>query len=393
METELFPSHEVFGGDALAHGTLTQILRTQALSAPLTVTWEITNRCNLRCAHCLSNSGPDASTQGELNLAEAQDVVEQLAAQGVFQIHFGGGEPFLYAGFMELLRSAQRNGFCCLCISTNGSALTPGRIRELEALGGIYLQLSLDGVEAASCDAVRGRGAYQAALRALERLRGSTIVRTVNFVYCRHNAHELQAMYALAQRYGATLRVTRLKPSGRGLRAYAALRPTQAQLATLHSWLQAHADVLHGDTFFHLNPLGSKALSGMPFCGAARMTALITPQGDVYPCAFTQTPRFRAGNLRKHSFRTIWNESAVFNDLFRRSPQGDCTRCGAFSSCGGGCPAVKDALHGRLDIPDPDCVLEMAVEQAQSGARAPDEGADPPRRLESAAASRFASAE
>lgn len=350
----------------MPNSAITPTLRGSGLSAPITVTWEVTNRCNLRCLHCLSDSGPEADTSAELDLPEARRVVDQLAEARVFQIHFGGGEPFVYPGFMELLRHAQARGFCCLCISTNGAMLSGARIAELQALGGIYLQLSLDGASEQSCDALRGRGAFRRAVQALERLRGTSIVRTVNFVYTRANAHELQDMHALAIRHGATLRVTRLKPSGRGTAMYGQLRPTGAQQAGLRDWLQSHPDVLTGDTFFHLNALGGEPLPGFRFCGAARLTCLITPNGDVFPCAFTQSPQFLAGNLRCAPFREIWSEAEVFNTIFRREAEGPCNACSAYEGCGGGCPAVKQAVAGRLDVPDPDCVLDLPRPVLQS---------------------------
>jgi mycofactocin radical SAM maturase len=336
-------------------------VRAGRLSAPITVTWEVTNRCNLRCAHCLSDSSPEADTRHDLSLEEAKDVAGQLIAAGVFQVHFGGGEPFVYPGFLELLRHARARGMHCFCISTNGSLLDARRISALEALGGVYLQLSLDGASALTSDAVRGAGTFAKVIGALERLRGSAIVRTVNFVYCRHNAHELDAALDLCRRHGATLRVTRLKPSGRGAAAYEALRPTQEQLATLRVWLRQHPDVLTGDTFFHLNALGGEPLKGFRFCGAAKLTCLITPSGDVYPCAFTQVPEFRAGSLRRQPFHSIWKESPLFNGLFRAGGEGPCQSCSAYDGCGGGCPAVKHALTGRQDVPDPDCVLPGLV--------------------------------
>lgn len=342
-----------YNADAIA-----PVLRQAGLSAPITVTWEVTNRCNLRCVHCLSDSGPDADTRQELNLQEARGVVDQLAAARVFQIHFGGGEPFLFPGFMDLLRHAQARGFCCLCISTNGAALDRARIEALQEIGGVYLQLSLDGASEAACDALRGRGAYRRVLEALQRLRDSGIVRTVNFVFTRQNAHELDAMHDLAAHHGATLRVTRLKPSGRGEQVYRVMRPSQAQLAALHGWLGKHPEVLTGDTFFHLNAFGGAPLPGFQFCGAARLTCLITPNGDVFPCAFTQTERFLGGNLRRQEFQDIWNGSEVFNEVFRSGETGACGSCEAYGGCGGGCPAVKHAMEGRLDIADPDCVLE-----------------------------------
>lgn len=332
-------------------------LKQGALSAPITVTWEVTNRCNLRCVHCLSDSSPEADASGELSLDEAKAVIGQLVAAQVFQVHFGGGEPFVYPGFLELLHHARASGMHCLCISTNGSLLDERRVSALEELGGIYLQLSLDGASEATTDAIRGAGTFRKVTAALERLQASRIVRTVNFVYTRTNAHELDAALALCERYGAVLRVTRLKPSGRGVGSYEALRPTQEQLASLHGWLHAHPEVLTGDTFFHLNALGGEPFKGFRFCGAAKLTCLITPPGDVFPCAFTQTANFRAGNLRDLPFQEIWNGSAVFNGMFRAGQEGPCGGCSAHDSCGGGCPAVKHALTGRLDVADPDCVL------------------------------------
>lgn len=353
-------AHAPQGGPFGRSPALNRALRETGLSAPITVTWEVTNRCNLRCAHCLSDSGPDAEASADLSLTEAKAVVDQLAAARVFQIHFGGGEPFVYPGFLELLRHAQSRGLCCLCISTNGSLLDGRRIAELEALGGVYLQISLDGATESACDAVRGPGAWRKAVAALERLEGRAIVRTVNFVYTRGNAGQLDAMHGLALHHGATLRVTRLKPSGRGAASYETLRPTQPQLAELHAWLARHPDVLTGDTFFHLNAFGGKPLPGFQFCGAARLTCLIVPNGDVFPCAFTQNGFFRAGNLRTTPFQQIWSESAVFNRVFRQRQTGACSTCAAFDGCGGGCPAVKHALTGRLDLPDPDCVIDTA---------------------------------
>lgn len=332
-------------------------LRSTGLSAPLTVTWEITNLCNLSCTHCLSASGPNARTDSELSLEEAKGVVDQLAEEKVFQIHFGGGEPLVFPGFMDLLRHAQTRGFCCLCISTNGTLLTQEKITQLDALGGVYLQISLDGATEATCDAIRGKGTFTRALSALDRLKKSNMVRTLNFVFNRSNAHELDDILALAQEKEATLRVTRLKPSGRGADTYEQLAPTHKQQEKLHQWLQNHPDVLTGDTFFHLNALGGKPLPGFSFCGAARMTCLITPDGGVYPCAFTQSEAFLGGSLKTQNFGEIWRHSPLFNQSFRGGVAGACESCEAFQSCGGGCPAVKHAVKGRLDVPDPECVL------------------------------------
>ena len=71
------------------------------LCAPITVTWEITAACNIACVHCLSASGKRRPR--ELTTQQSLALVDELAEMQVFQIHFGGGEPFLYPGIWQVL--------------------------------------------------------------------------------------------------------------------------------------------------------------------------------------------------------------------------------------------------------------------------------------------------
>ena len=64
---------------------------------------------------------------------------------------------------------------------------------------------------------------------------------------------QLDAFKALADHYGAQLRLTRLRPSGRGVDSWDELHPTAAQQRTIYDWLMANPKTLTGDSFFHLN--------------------------------------------------------------------------------------------------------------------------------------------
>ena len=114
----------------------------------------------------------------------------------------------------------------------------------------------------------------------------------------RQNAGQLDEFQALAGRYGAQLRLTRLRPSGRGADVWDELHPTAAQQRQLYDWLCAHGEqVLTGDSFFHLAAYG-EALPGLNMCGAGRVVCLIDPVGDVYACPFAIHENFLAGNVR-----------------------------------------------------------------------------------------------
>ena len=66
----------------------------------MNVTWEITEACNLSCSHCLS-ADLRAPGRGELDPAQCRAVLDELARMQVFQVNFGGGEPFLRDDFLE----------------------------------------------------------------------------------------------------------------------------------------------------------------------------------------------------------------------------------------------------------------------------------------------------
>ena len=133
------------------------------LSAPVNLTWEVSLACNLRCSHCLSSSGEPA--RGELTTAEALDLVEQLYQARVFQINFGGGEPFMRPDFEEILAACHARGIMT-CISTNGTLLDEARVARLAASRLVAIQVSLYGARPETCDAVRGKGVFNRAIEA-----------------------------------------------------------------------------------------------------------------------------------------------------------------------------------------------------------------------------------
>ncbi len=333
------------------------------LDAPICLTWELTYACNLACVHCLSSSGrrdPD-----ELSTEECKALIDEFERMQIFYVNIGGGEPTVRPDFWELLDYAVEH-HVGVKFSTNGFRITPERAQRLAATDYVDVQISLDGATAEVNDAVRGRGTYDAALRAMANLQAAGMKDFKLSVVCtRHNIGQLDEFKAIADRYGAQLRLTRLRPSGRGADVWPELHPFPEQQRELYDWLVAHGDrVLTGDSFFHLAAYGD-ALPGLNLCGAGRVVCLVDPVGDVYACPFAIHDRFRAGNVRQGwtdegglhpGFQGIWQRSDLFTDL--RSPQtgGACTQCSAFDACRGGCMAAKFFTGLPLDGPDPECV-------------------------------------
>ena len=338
----------------------------RGLDAPICLTWELTYACNLSCVHCLSSSG--RRDPRELTTQECLAVVDELNALQVFYVNLGGGEPMLRRDFFEIVDySISRN--VGVKFSTNGTYIDAAAAKRLASMDYLDIQISVDGATADVNDLIRGEGAFAAARIAMDHLAEADFgAFKLSVVATRHNLDDRERLLALAQSYGAQLRLTRLRPSGRGVDSWADLHPTQAQQRDLYYWLLDHPEVLTGDSFFHLNALGDQALSGLNLCGAGRVVCLIDPVGDVYACPFVIHDQFRAGSVRDQGgFTEVWRRSPLFTSLREPESPGACGSCGSYDACQGGCMASKFFVGLELTDPDPECVkghgeplLEMA---------------------------------
>src|SRR5438128_2708113 len=99
-------------------------------------------RCNLRCLHCYSDSGPAVSEQLDIDLL--REVVADAASLGYAVMSVSGGEPLLYPSLGDLLRAAHAAGMATT-VTTNGMLLE-GRHLEYLRTDCDLIAISLDGV-------------------------------------------------------------------------------------------------------------------------------------------------------------------------------------------------------------------------------------------------------
>ena len=340
----------------------------RGLDAPICLTWELTYACNLQCVHCLSSSG--RRDPRELTTEECEAVIDELQRMQVFYINIGGGEPTIRKDFWHLVRYAVNHGVG-VKFSTNGSGIDAEVAEQLAESDYVDVQISIDGADADTNDHVRGEGSFATAIQAMEHLQAAGFEGfKISVVMTRHNIPQVDEFKAMADHYGAQLRLTRFRPSGRGADSWEALHPSDQQQRELYHWLMDHPDVLTGDSFFHLSALG-EALPGLNLCGAGRVVCLIDPVGDVYACPFVLHDEFLAGSVRDEGgFQKVWQESDLFTELREPQSAGACASCGHFDACQGGCMAAKFFTGIPLDGPDPECVLGHGEEAMDSVARA-----------------------
>jgi len=333
-----------------------ELTYNELLRAPVNVTWEITNRCNLHCRHCLSADLMHSCT-GELDFERCCAFIDELDRINVFQINFGGGEPFLREDFLDILEYAQRKGITT-CVSTNGTLLNEAIVRKLLKMDLLYIQVSLDGAGLDTNDQIRGAGTFRRIIHGIELLveRGfphlstNTVVTAINF-------REIGQIYELGRRYGVKTRLSRFRPSGNAKKEWDGYHLERSQLAELSEFLSTHKDVLTGDSFFSITAEDRRTL-GLNMCGAAKMTCSVSPDGTVYPCAFLQDEFFKSGNITREPLESIWLDAPVFA-MLREIRIESCKSCTRFNLCHGGCPAVAYFLTRSLNQPDPECMVSL----------------------------------
>ncbi|HEX7840013.1 MAG TPA: radical SAM protein [Kofleriaceae bacterium] len=104
--------------------------------APRVIQFAITNRCNLACTFC--SRDVDAASAWTADTAFA--MLAGLAEAGVLEVAFGGGEPFAFKGFAQLVRRLYDETPLAVNVTTNGLLVTGDK---LAAIAGAYGQLRL----------------------------------------------------------------------------------------------------------------------------------------------------------------------------------------------------------------------------------------------------------
>lgn len=114
---------------------------------------ELTNRCNLRCVHCYTDSHPGSGHRDRLTTEDLESVLRQAYALGCRSVQFIGGEPQLYRDFRRLLGTASDIGFTLIEVFSNLTQLREETL-EFAAEAGIRFATSVYSDDPAEHDAI-----------------------------------------------------------------------------------------------------------------------------------------------------------------------------------------------------------------------------------------------
>lgn len=318
------------------------------LSAPLHIWWDITHRCNFNCKHCYSNS--EVNTDGELTTREVFRIIDELKEMQVGYVYVLGGEPFIRTDFPAILEKFAENGIS-LMVNTNGWFINEEWVERLAKSTVKKLRFSLDGACPETHDNFRGmQGSYNRVINGIRLCRDSGIPDiSCTYTLTKENYNEImQTCELLVKLKVDSVQFGPISQTGRASEhPELILDPidTRKIANILDECINKYGDRLFiysvdGTYDRHFTRLAKKGLIKPDFmgCQAGRTCCCIDWKGDVIPCLLWRDPI--AGSLRKQTFRDIWDNSPLFNDL--RMPRGnrypECTTCYYSDVCARECP-------------------------------------------------------
>jgi AdoMet-dependent heme synthase len=153
--------------------------------------------CNIACAHCFNNSGPNVRTFGFLSLEKVRAELAAAVKAGVKEVFFTGGEPFLHPQLPEMLEMSL--GTAPTTVLTNGMLINDpiaDRLAaiEQEARYSLEIRVSLDGYSEEMNDAIRGKGVFRQALAATARLSRRGLLPLVTIVHTWRDEEDLRTL-------------------------------------------------------------------------------------------------------------------------------------------------------------------------------------------------------
>lgn len=352
---------------------LTTILESAGLCPPETLTIAMTGECNLACAHCWVDAGPDNSAPPVPGPVLCQLLTDFVRLGGA-KVRLTGGEPLLHPDWLGVLSYALELGLERIILQTNAMLFDADDLSVLRRLRTerLQIQVSLDGARAEAHDLVRGAGAFRQTLNGLQRLvsYGLGPQLAIFFTEMRHNLQELPELFNLAAELGVgSVSSGTLVSCGRAASADRIAPPTPEQYLAL---LQKYRTDERFRTLYQ--KLG--CIAAVEWCNqdipvgtgcAFVRTPYLTAAGTLYPCLMCHADGYGVDSVYEKGLAAalvaggpLWSSLQEISRQ-RATTIAECQECPLLESCGGGCMGRAWGSFGDFLVAEDRCRQRQTV--------------------------------
>ncbi len=320
---------------------------------------QIDERCNLHCAHCFVSATKAGNSMPYADVASL--VIPRLAACRVDRVTLTGGEPTIHPQFTGIVRAFRSAGMG-VGICTNATTLTDSQISELATIGGVHVNVSLDGFRAESHGRFRGdRGSFAVTLATVRKLAAAGLLQGL---LCTPNSlaedEEYRELCEFAAGNGASyVLMNPLSSMGRGVKSRARLAGSDEHMRRIHDLTSPFSGA--GLEIVHIRFPNDEGLP-LAGCEAGNIIYVFTA-GAVAVCPYlvfaARTPQSRhdpdefiVGNIFTDPGIGARLDSYSLRDRYQPGSNPTCRSCGIAGQCGKGCPAAVIASGDRIGAID-----------------------------------------
>lgn len=327
----------------------------------ITATIRVTDKCNLHCMQCYSRANSKSKLQ-VMEYEKIEKLLYHLKNKNVQRISITGGEPFMRADMVKILKKASELDFE-IYISTNGTVLDID-FDELALTNIKVLQVSIDGLEATH-NSIRGeKDAFKRSFEFIEKIKKSNrnILIGVAFTLMKKNYKDIIDVYEYCNHKSIDIfSIIPVQLMGRSQKEYM-LEAKELKYVFDELVSYKHENNLKTELNFMVSPAlvpaemkGSKYEEG--YVCTYPYSVAIDAEGKCAICdGLLDHAEFVYGDY------STGIENIYQSDVFKISApedkkdmRGVCSICKLFEKCGGGCRADAYLMTGNLNASDNLC--------------------------------------
>jgi radical SAM protein with 4Fe4S-binding SPASM domain len=265
---------------------------------PVSISFEPTTSCNLRCPECPSGLRAFTRPTGMLQKDFFKETIDDVYKELLYLIFYFQGEPYLNPSFLDMVKYASDKGIYT-ATSTNAHYLTDEAAKKTVESGLDRLIISIDGTTQDSYQQYRVGGNLEKVIAGAKNivkwkkeLNSKTPFVFFQFLVVKHNEHQIEDIKKLAKEIG----VDEVRFKTAQVYDYENDPNNLIPVNEKYSRYKRNAD----GSFKAKNKFANR-------CWKLWHANVITWDGLVVPCCFDKDAMHRLGNLKNESFKNIWH--------------------------------------------------------------------------------------
>lgn len=292
----------------------------------------LTNNCNLRCKHCFMYA--DNSFENELSKEEIITLIKKSAEAGATKLILTGGEVGLSKSFVPALIIAKEYNMYTQVLS-NGTSWTKALFEEAKPYID-EIQISVDGFNENVNAEIRGKGAFDKALKTVEQFLNAdiftSVIVTPLYGYAETYFNEyVEFGNALANKYEDK---DFLIIFGNEIIDGREVKFSKERNATYAKTIEKLCEEIYPNNELTLFVKNHQYNTIFRNCGYGSLT--VNSQGDVSFCGRVYEVK-KYGNIREDEFSEILRLRKTARKLSSVETFTPCNQCDLRYVCGGGC--------------------------------------------------------